>query len=94
MPGKSRSAPRSEPSPPWLMTSSGAVLGVVFRPLRGVYILIRAKATAAFVGIYRIIVKPLKKIKIVLLNRRHLLYNKMENKKRKNVKSVVEKNET
>lgn len=77
-----------------LLTISGAVLGVVFRPLRGVYILIRAKATATFVGIYRIIVKPLKKIKIVLLNRRHLLYNKMENKKRKNVKSVVEKNET
>lgn len=77
-----------------LLTVLGAVFGVVLRPLKALCILLRKKATPVFVGIYRIIVKPLKKIKIVLLNRRHLLYNKMENKKRKNVKSVVEKNET
>jgi hypothetical protein len=71
-----------------------AALGFLFRPLRGFYSLLRAKLKFIFVGFFQIIVKPFKKSKIVLLNRRLLLYNKMENKKRKNVKSVVEKNET
>ena len=72
----------------------GAALKVIFSPLKTVFALPCKKAMVKFVGNLQIIVKPLKKIKIVLLNRRVLLYNKMANKKRKNVKSVAEKNET
>ena len=77
-----------------LFSLLGAVLKLIFRPLGAFFALLRAKAIVKFVGNLQIIVKPFKKIKIVLLNRRVLLYNKMANKKRKNVKSVVEKNET
>ena len=77
-----------------LLTLLGAVLKLIFRPVKAIYTLLGTKLMVKFVGFIQIIVKPLKKIKIVLLNRQNLLYNKMENKKRKNVKSVVEKNET
>ena len=77
-----------------LLALIGAVLGFIVRPLRAFYTPLRAKLKFIFVGFFQIIVKPFKKTKIVLLNRRLLMYNKMENKKRKNVKSVVEKNET
>lgn len=72
----------------------GSVFRLIFRPIKTVFLFMSRKAANKFVGNRQIIVKPLKKIKIVLLNRRLLLYNKMENKKRKNVKSVVKKNET
>ena len=71
-----------------------AVLSFILRPLKAVFALLRKKVAVEFVRNLQIIVKPLKKIKIVLLNRRNLLYNEMENKKRKNVKNVVENNET
>lgn len=71
-----------------------AVFRLFFIPLRRFFAPLCAKVGVKFVGIYRIIVKTFKKTRIVLRNRQHLLYNKMENNKRKNVKSVVEKNET
>lgn len=77
-----------------LFSLLGAVLKLIFRPLGAFFALLRAKAIVKFVGNLQIIVKPFEKIKIVLLNRRLLLYNKMANKKRKNVKSVAQKNET
>ena len=77
-----------------LFSVIGAVLKWFFRPIGAFFALLRAKANVKFVGNLQIIVKPLKKTKIVLLNRRLLLYNKMANKKRKNVKSVAQKNET
>lgn len=77
-----------------LFSVVGAVFKLILRPVRAVFTLLCKKAKFKFVGNLQIIVKPLKKIKIVLLNRRLLLYNKMANKKRKNVKSVAEKNET
>ena len=77
-----------------LFSVVGAVFKLILRPVRAVFALLCKKAKFKFVGNLQIIVKPLKKIKIVLLNRRLLLYNKMANKKRKNVKSVAEKNET
>ena len=77
-----------------LFSVLGAVFKLIFRPVRAVFALLCKKAKLKFVGNLQIIVKPLKKIKRVLLNRRLLLYNKMANKKRKNVKSVAQKNET
>ena len=77
-----------------LFSVMGAVFKLIFRPVRAVFAPLCKKATVEFVESLQIIVKPLKKIKIVLLNRRLLLYNKMANKKRKNVKNVAQKNET
>ena len=56
----------------------GVLVKLVLRPLRPCCAFLRKKATAEFVRNSKIIVKSIKKIKIVLLNRRHLLYNKME----------------
>ena len=71
-----------------------AALKIITKPLKAVFAFLRKKVAVEFVGNLQIIVKSFKKIKIVLLNRRHLLYNKIENKKRKNVNNVVKKNET
>ena len=68
-------------------------LRFILSPLRTSFIFLRTKVSYKFVGIPKIIVKPVKKLKMGLINTQNLLYNKMENKKRKNVKSVVEKNE-
>ncbi|WP_295076620.1 spore cortex biosynthesis protein YabQ [Ruminococcus sp.] len=77
-----------------LFNAAGAVFKLISRPFRTFFAPLCKKATVKFVRNLQIIVKPFKKIKIVLLNRQFLLYNKMENKKRKNVNNVVEKNET
>ena len=66
-----------------LFTLVGALLKLIFRPFRPCCAFLRKKATAEFVRNSKNIVKHIKKIKIVLLNRRHLLYNKMENIKEK-----------
>ena len=76
-----------------LFTLFGSVFRLILRPLRTPFIVLRTKAAVKFVGISKITVKPVKKLKIGLINTQNVLYNKMENKKRKNVKSVVEKNE-
>ncbi len=76
-----------------LFTVFGSVFRLILRPLRTPFIILHTKAAMKFVGISKIAVKPVKKLKIGLINTQSVLYNKMENKKRKNVKSVVEKNE-
>ena len=77
-----------------LFSVLGASFKLIFIPVKAVFAPLCKKAKLKFVRNLQIIVKPLKKIKIVLLNRRFLLYNKMAKKKRKNVKNVAEKNET
>ena len=77
-----------------LFYAAGTLFKLVVRPLELVFAPLCKKATVKFVRNHRINVKLIKKIQIVLLNGRYLLYNKMENKKRKNVKNVAEKNET
>lgn len=76
-----------------LFTVIGTALQWLFRPLKICYVFFRKKAAAKFVGNPKIIVKTVKKIKRVLLNKPEMMYNKKENKQRKNVKSVVKKNE-
>ena len=77
-----------------LFLLAAACFKVVFRPVGTVFAPLYKKLKVKFVRNLQIIVKRFKKIEIVLLNRPFLLYNKMENKKRKNVKNVVKKNET
>ena len=77
-----------------LFSAAGTLFKLVVRPLELVFAPLCKKATVKFVRNHRIIVKLIKNIQIVLLNGRYLLYNKMENNKRKNVKNVAEKNET
>ena len=66
-----------------LFSFMGALLRLALRPLRPCGTFLRKKATAEFVRNSKNMVKSIKKIKIVLLNRRHMLYNKMENTKEK-----------
>ena len=66
-----------------LFSLIGRLFLIIFRPLKPAFILLRKKATAKFVRNSKNIVKHIKKIKIVLLNRLYLLYNKMENTKEK-----------
>ena len=54
-------------------------------------VFIRRKARFKFVGNSKNIVNSIKKVEILLPNAHNLLYNKTENKKRKNVKNVVKK---
>lgn len=68
-----------------------AALKLFFRPVVSFFAPLCKKVTINFVGYFQIIVKRFKKIKIVLLKVLFLLYNKMENKKRKNVKNVAKK---
>ncbi|MBO4523475.1 spore cortex biosynthesis protein YabQ [Ruminococcus sp.] len=68
--------------------------GMILRPFKMIFAPLYKKVYVKFVRNLQIIVKRFKKIRIVLLKRPSMLYNKMENKKRKNVKNVVEKNET
>lgn len=70
------------------------ILFVIFYPFIRCYVFISKKAGANFVGCSKIIVKCFKKIRNLLLKPYHLLYNKKENKKGKNVKSVAEKVKT
>lgn len=69
------------------------VLEVIFRPFRSVYVILQEKSDN-FVGNSKNSVKRNKKYSFLLLNNIHLLYNKKENKKRKNVNSVAEKDKT
>lgn len=66
------------------------LIGIIFRPFRSVYVNLQEKADK-FVGYSKNSVKKFKKSEILLLNTADLLYNKKENKKRKNVDSVAEK---
>lgn len=66
------------------------LVGIIFRPFRSVYVNLQEKADK-FVGYSKNSVKRIKKSGFLLLNTTDLLYNKKENKKRKNVDSVAEK---
>lgn len=70
------------------------IVFVIFYPFIQCYVFISKKAGAKFVGCSKVIVKFFKKIVILLLKPYNLLYNRKENKKRKNVKSVAEKVKT
>lgn len=77
-----------------LFLIAGACLKLIFHPVKLIFASLYKKVNVKFVRNLQIKVKRFKKIKIVLLNCPLMLYNKMENKKRKNVKNVVKKNET
>jgi len=76
-----------------LFTLFNRAFSFVFSPFRAAFVILSEKVLVKFVGISKNIVKPVKKVKMGLINTQNVLYNKMENKKRKNVKNVVEKNE-
>ncbi len=67
---------------------------IILKPFKSVYVLLCAKADNKFVGNPENSVKRNKKIPFLLLNKTDLLYNKKENKKRKNVKNVAEEAKT
>lgn len=69
-----------------------AVFRAVTAPIRRLYVLLCKKARFKFVGSSKNLIKSIKKINLLLPNRRQLRYNKMENKKRKNVNNVAKKN--
>ncbi len=70
------------------------VTEIILKPFKSVYVLLYAKADNKFVGNSENSVKRNKKTSFLLLNKTDLLYNKKENKKRKNVKNVAEKIKT
>ena len=63
----------------------------VLFPLRIFYVFISKKAAVKFVGCSKFIVNTIKKIRILLLKRRHLLYNKEESRMKGNVTESAEK---
>ena len=73
------------------LTIIRAALHFIFAPLNKCYALIRKKAALKFVGSSKIFTSGIKKHKILLPKTHNLLYNKTENKKRKNVKNVAQK---
>ncbi len=74
-----------------LMRLIKGVFHVVFYPIKRTFAFLRKKAAAKFVGSSKVLVNSVKNVKILLLKPPHLMYNKIENKKRKNVKNVAEK---
>ena len=76
-----------------LISAAKTVLKWITAPFRRVSVLICRKARAKFVGSSKSLVKNIKKIKMLLHCPLHLLYNKTENKKRKNVNIVAKKNQ-
>ena len=71
---------------------AAAVFRLVTAPIRRLYVLLRKKARVKFVGSSKILTKINKMLKLLLPNPLTLRYNKMENKKRKNVNNVAKKN--
>ncbi len=68
------------------------VLRFIFKPISASFVCLCKKTMVKFVGISKVIEKMKKNSKYLLINHHDLLYNKTENIKRKNVKSVAEKN--
>lgn len=69
-----------------------SVFRTFLAPIRRLYVLLRKKARAKFVGSSKILKKPIKMLNLLLPKQWVLRYNKMENKKRKNVNNVAKKN--
>lgn len=76
-----------------LLRITAALIRVISSPLRKVYALLCKKAGAKFVGTSKIIVQRIKKAFLLLLKRLPLMYNKKENKKRKNGDNFAKKAE-
>lgn len=72
--------------------TAGKILAFIFKPVRSVYVNLQEKRDN-FVTNSENSVKRNKKKSFLLLNTPDLLYNKKENKKRKNVNNVAEKKE-
>ena len=75
-----------------LISAAETLLRWITAPFRRVGVLICKKASAKFVGSSKSLVKNIKKVQMHLHCNIHLLYNKTENKKRKNVNIVAKKN--
>lgn len=73
-----------------ILTAAKKTLGVIFAPLRSLYVLICKKAAAKFVGSNKNLVNAIKKVGIPLPKPLKLLYNKYESKNRKNVNGFAE----
>ncbi len=74
-----------------LIAALRVVFHVILSPLRRFYVLLRKKAVCKFVGTSKVFVQKLKKAFLLLLKRPPLLYNKKENKMRKNGDNFVKK---
>ncbi len=70
------------------------VTEIILKPFKKVYVILYAKVDNKFVRNPENSVKKYKKTSFLLLNKMNLLYNKKENKKRKNVKNVAEEAKT
>lgn len=68
------------------------LLRFIFSPIYASFVCLCKKMMVKFVGIAKVIAKSKKISHFLLINNPDLLYNKTENIKRKNVKSVVKKN--
>lgn len=72
----------------------GGLFLFIIHPIRLIYVLLCEKASVKFVGISKNLAMSMKKSKKLLLKSVRLVYNKKENKNRKNVKSVAKKCKT
>ncbi|MDE6789472.1 MAG: spore cortex biosynthesis protein YabQ [Ruminococcus sp.] len=68
-------------------------VGRILSPIKAIYVILCKKAGGKFVESSKNIVKHIKKANFLLQSDKHLLYNKNESKKRKNVNIVAEENE-
>lgn len=69
------------------------LIGRIFAPVKAIYVILCKKVRGKFVENSKNIVKHIKKTDFLLPNDKHLLYNRSESKKRKNVNIVAEKSE-
>lgn len=67
------------------------IIRIALWPLRTLYVFISKKAAVKFVGYSEFIVNFIKKCRILLLKSPHLLYNKKESKKKRNVTNRAQK---
>lgn len=67
------------------------IIRIVLWPFRTFYVFISKKAAVKFVGCSKFIVNFIKKCGILLLKRPHMLYNKRESKKKRNVTNSAKK---
>jgi len=67
------------------------IIHIIFAPFRYLYAFISKKVAVKFVGYSEFIVNYIKKHRILLLKRPHMLYNKRESKMKRNVTNSAEK---
>ena len=76
-----------------LLRLIGKILSFVFYPVNKIFAFLCKKAADKFVGSSKVLAKSVKIAKTPLLKKPHLLYNKIENKKRKSVEKLGKKEE-